>query len=240
MKVLVVDDHPLIHEALRLVLGRLGEGARLQAAYDCEQGLALAARDGEPDLLLLDLGLPGLSGLPALRAWRLRHPSVPVVVVSADRDRQILHEVLAAGAAGFIPKSTPAELMLAALQLVLQGGRYVPAEVLVGPGAAARTLAAEAAQGTDGASACAKPAMTALPTLTERQRGVLRLLTQGASNKAIGRELDLAERTVKAHVTAVMRALGVSSRTQAAVVATKLGAQGLLRGGAASGSEPPS
>jgi len=202
MRVLVVDDHPLIRDAMASVLARLDTAVRVDGAADCAAGFALAEQPPEADLLLLDLALPGLSGLPALRAWRQRYPTLPVVVLSGDGDAATMRAVLDAGAAGFVPKSTPSDVLLAALRLVLEGGRYLPAELL---------RAAPAAPAPD------------VTGLTPRQREVLRLLARGVPNKLIGRELGLAERTVKAHVTAVMRALQVDSRTQAALAAARLG-----------------
>lgn len=198
MRFLVVDDHPLIQQALATVLAGLDPAAQVVAVGDCEAGFRSVALGPEPDLLLLDLNLPGMSGLEALRSWRGRWPGLPVVVLSATQDGATVRAVLAAGAAGFIPKSMPAALMADALRLVLGGGRYLPPELL--------------------APSAAEP-----PRLTERQLEVVRLVARGAPNKIIGRELGLAERTVKAHVTALMRLLRVSSRTQLALAAARLG-----------------
>jgi DNA-binding NarL/FixJ family response regulator len=211
MRALIVDDHPLIRAALAQVLRDL-QATQVDAAADCAAGLALAADGDEPELVVLDLHLPGQpSGLPAVKAWRQRFPALPLVVLSADQDRPTMLAVLGAGAAGFIPKSTPHEVMVAALRLVLDGGRYVPPELLAADTARPRALPAPARL---------DPATLGL---TPRQAEVLRLLARGVSNKVIGRELGLAERTVKTHVTAVIRALKVSSRTQAALEAARLG-----------------
>lgn len=209
MRVLLVDDHPLLRDALEQVVRDVVPQAEVLRAGDCEHALALADADPRIDLLLLDLNLPGLAGIPALKAWRLRHPAVPVLVLSADGSPPTVLAALAAGAAGFVPKSTPSALMAGALRLVLDGGRYLPPEVLAAaPGRpAARTVA---------------PTPATLG-LTPRQIDVLRLVARGAPNKAIGRELGMAERTVKAHVTAALRALRVSSRTQLALEAARLG-----------------
>ena len=204
MKVVVVDDHPLIREAVANVLRRLDAPVEVEAAGDCEQGLEIAARGTEPELVLLDLQLPGLNGIAALRAWRERFPAVPVIVLSADQAAPTMLAALGAGAAGFIPKSGSNEVMLGAVRLVLDGGKYLPPELL---GTGARTDAF--APDTLG--------------LTPRQLDVLRLIARGEPNKVIGRELGLAERTVKTHVTAVIRALKVSSRTQVALAAARLG-----------------
>lgn len=213
MKALVVDDHPLIQEAVGNVLRRLEPSVQVDFASDCEHGLELAAAVGEPDLVLLDLTLPGISGIPALKLWRARFPSVPVIVVSASADQLTVLAAMDAGAAGFISKSSSNEVMQNAVRLVLGGGKYLPMEALKACGDAAEIpLRARGAR-----------LSTATLGLTGRQTEVLRLIACGASNKVICRELGLAERTVKAHVTAVFRALKVSSRTQAAIEAARLG-----------------
>ncbi|MCU0929466.1 MAG: response regulator transcription factor [Burkholderiaceae bacterium] len=207
MKLLVVDDHPLIREAVRHVVAALDEGVTVLAAADCDAGFALAEAHPDLELVLLDFNLRGLAGVPAIRAWRGRLPALPVVVLSSAEDRSTVLAAMAAGAAGFIPKSSSNEVMLSALRLVLAGGKYVPAEVL-----------------SHGSAAPARPA-TSLDHLglSPRQLDVLHLVAEGKPNKLICDELGLAERTVKAHLTEVLRALGVSSRTQAALAATRLG-----------------
>jgi DNA-binding NarL/FixJ family response regulator len=208
MRALIVDDHPLIQDAVANVLRRIDAGATVEVASDCTRGLAIASR-GELDLVLLDLMLPGLSGIPALKGWRSAHPDVPIVVLSAMVDPATVHAALDAGAVGFIPKSSSNQVMESALQLVIAGGRYLPPQVL--------------RHGVDAPPGRPGEAKASPLGLTSRQFDVLRLVAKGVPNKVICRELGLAERTVKAHVTAVLRALGVSSRTQAAIAAVRLG-----------------
>jgi DNA-binding NarL/FixJ family response regulator len=214
VRALIIDDHPLIQEAVSNVLRRLAPQVSIDAAGDCERGLDLAGHGVEADLVLLDLNLPGLSGIAALKVWRKRYPDVPVVVLSAATDQQTVLAAIGAGAAGFIPKSSSNDVMLNALRLVLAGGRYLPPEVLARSGGDEVT-APQIRQGM-------KLSVETLG-LSARQAEVLKLIASGASNKVICRELGLAERTVKAHVTAVFRALKVTSRTQAAIAAAKLG-----------------
>jgi DNA-binding NarL/FixJ family response regulator len=219
LKAIVVDDHPLIQEAVSNMLRRLEPKADIALAAECERGFAIAGIGAEPDLVLLDLNLPGLSGIPALKRWRARFPDVPVIVLSATADQQTVLAAIGAGAAGFIPKSSSNEVMESAVRLVLAGGKYLPSEALVRP------------KEVEGATVQSRHAATLSIDslgLTLRQTDVLRLIAQGASNKLICRELGLAERTVKAHVTAIFRALKVSSRTQAAIEASKLGIGGFL------------
>jgi DNA-binding NarL/FixJ family response regulator len=212
MRVLLVDDHPLIQEAVGNVLRRLDAQVQVDVASDCESGFSMAAKGVEPDLLLLDLSLPGLSGIVALKSWRARFPAIPVIVLSAASDQQTVLAALGAGASGFIPKSSSNEVMLAAVRLVQEGGKYVPPQVLspAGPARSAQPARAQALS----------PDRLGL---TARQLDVLRLIAGGAPNKVICRELGLAERTVKTHITAILRALNVTSRTQAAIAAGKLG-----------------
>lgn len=214
MKILVVDDHPLIREAVQAVVARLEPGATVLSAEDVEKGFALAAEAPDLELVLLDLNLPGLAGIPALKAWRSRHPDVPVVVLSGAWDRPTVLAAIGAGAAGFIPKSSTNEVMLGALRLVLAGGKYLPPEALT---------PAESPGATPARAPRAERLSVESLGLTDRQLQVLKLIAEGKPNKLICRELDLAERTVKAHISAVFRALGVTTRTQAALAAAKLG-----------------
>ena len=213
MKALVIDDHPLVQEAVSNVLRRLDPDAAIDVASDCESALDLAGHGVEPDLVLLDLNLPGVSGIPAVKLWRARYPGVAVVVLSATTDQPTVLAAMGAGAAGFIPKSSSNQVMQNALRLVLGGGRYLPPELL-------SRLASSEGVGLRGHAT--KLSLETLG-LSTRQTEVLKMIAKGASNKTICRELGLAERTVKAHVTAVLRALKVTSRTQAAVEASKLG-----------------
>src|SRR4029453_8854140 len=132
MRAVVIDDHPLIQEAVSSVLRRLDANVAIDVAGDCERGFDIASRAPEPDLVLLDLNLPGLSGIAALKVWRERFPGVPVIVLSASTDRQTVLAALGAGAAGFIPKSSSNEVMLSAVRLVQAGGKYLPSEILSG------------------------------------------------------------------------------------------------------------
>lgn len=216
MRLLVVDDHSLIREAVRHVMQALAESVTVLTASDCHEGFAIAERESDLEVLLLDFNLRGLSGVQAITAWRQRHPALPVVVLSSADDRATVLAAMAAGAAGFIPKASSNEVMLSALRLVLAGGKYLPVEVLA-PDGSAPVRAAEAVS-VEGLG------------LSPRQLEVLELIARGKPNKIICDELGLAERTVKAHVTEVLRALGVSSRTPAALAAARLGLGGTPTG----------
>jgi DNA-binding NarL/FixJ family response regulator len=214
LKVLVVDDHPLIREALRQVLRALSKNIELLEAGSATEALAAADKCDGLDLILLDLTLPGRDGYEVLRELRERYPAYPVVVLSASDQSEVVMRALDAGAMGFIPKTSSNEVLLGALRLVLSGGVYLPAEVLrhsPAPVLVSRSAAAAAGTGYRDLG------------LTERQAQVLALVVQGKPNKIICRELNLAEGTVKIHVTAILKALGVTNRTQAVIAVGRLG-----------------
>ncbi len=212
MKVLVVDDHPLICEALRQVLKALDKDIELLEAGAARVALAAADANERLDIILLDLALPDADGFEVLRELRERHPAFPVVVLSATENAEVVMRALDAGPMGFIPKTPSNEGLPGALRLVLSGGVYLPAEVLRHSPAPA-LVSKPASGGVDYRNLA----------LTERQAQVLALLVQGKPNKLICRELDLAEGTVKIHVTAILKALGVNNRTQAVIAVGKLG-----------------
>ncbi len=220
MKVLVADDHPLLREALGLVLHELDREVVVLDAADGETVMRLVAEHLDLDLVLLDICLPGVNGLELFEALRRSHPALPLVAVSALDDPSIVKAVLAGGAMGYVPKSSPHPVMVNALRLVLAGGRYLPPELM-----ALDLMAPNWASGSVGASN--PPARESVSAealgLTERQRQVLARIAQGKSNKQICRELGLAEATVKIHVTAILKALKVTSRTQAVVIVNQLG-----------------
>ena len=213
MKILVVDDHVLIREALHSVLKEIRPDATVLDASDCRQAIQLAGEQANLDLVLLDLGLPDGDGFAVLTELRKRHPAVTVVVLSALKDRASVSRALDLGALGLIPKSARRPVLLGALQLVLAGGIYVPPEIL------------DPAEGPP--SGAPQPAAASISPsdlgLTERQVEVVALMLQGKSNKAICRELDIAEATVKNHITSILRALKVTNRTEAVIAIGELG-----------------
>jgi DNA-binding NarL/FixJ family response regulator len=214
MKILVIDDHVLIREALRGVLRELkGEAAVILEASDSRQAMRHIEQNPDVELVLLDLGLPDRDGLEMLSELGKRYPTTSVVVLSAKQDRDTVMEALDLGALGFIPKSGQREVMLSAFNLIFSGGVYIPPEIL---------NRREPATAPRAAPALSKAGAADLG-LTERQIEVLALMMQGKSNKAISRALDLAEPTVKIHVSAILKALKVANRTEAVIAATTLG-----------------
>jgi DNA-binding NarL/FixJ family response regulator len=217
MKILVVDDHTLIREALRGVFAELKGDATLFEAADSGQAMQLVEAHPDLALVLLDLNLPDRDGFSVLAELREQHPGIAVVVLSGVQDRNSVTKALDLGAVGFIPKTGQREVMMSALQLVFAGGIYIPPEILA---RADEPLPVSPTATRLGVQSKAKPADLGL---TERQVDVLSLMMQGKSNKAICRVLDLAEPTVKNHITAIFKALKVTNRTEAVIAARELG-----------------
>jgi len=215
MKILVVDDHALIREALHGVLKKLKRDAVVLDASTCGQAIESLATNPDIKLVLLDLSLPDRDGFSMLAELRERYPAMSVVVLSGAQDRANVMKALDLGAVGFIPKSAPHEVMRSALQLVFAGGVYIPPEIL------AREQLSGAARGPSvGGRIIVSPADLGL---TDRQLDVLALMMQGKNNKSICRMLNLAEPTVKNHVTAILKAMKVTNRTEAVIAVNELG-----------------
>lgn len=206
VRVLIADDHPLFRDALRHVLARALPEAEAVEAQDFTQVSAVLAEDDPVDLILLDLNMPGMDGFTGLLRLREDLPDTPIIVVSASEEADIIEQALACGAAGFIPKSWPKDRMCDAVAVVMSGEIYRPEELLKGKRAPVDPLLEEK-----------------LGSLTHRQRMVLALLAKGKSNKQIAYELDVTNTTVKAHMTAILRKLKVTSRTQAVIAARQIG-----------------
>lgn len=213
LKLLVVEDHALVREGLVRLLGQIEAGAKVQESADFESALNVLDNEGEFDLVLLDLALPGIDGFAGLDILRRRYPAMPVAVVSAFDDTPTITRVLNLGASGFIPKAFSGEALLSAVREVLAGNIFRP------NGQSAARL--------DDATPVPPPPKNGVRPdeigLTERQGQVLALMVRGLSNRDIADQLGLSEGTVKIHATAVFKALGVSSRTQALVAVARYG-----------------
>lgn len=226
MKVLLIDDHPLILSALKTAICGLEEGVSVVDVANAQAARDVLLRDSDFDLVLLDLRLGEDDGFDVLSEFRLAYPALPVVVVSAsDRTSDVIRSI-DLGAMGFVPKRSSNDTLFEALRMVLCGGIYVPQMNLgaahdpsgrygVGEPAAPRLL-------PEVSAALAKVSPLEALDLTPRQNEVLALLLQGKPNKLIARDLKLSVETVKDHVAAVLRALNVSSRTQAVLAMSEL------------------
>jgi len=214
MKFLVVDDHALIRDAMRGVLKELEGGAIVLEAASARQAMDLIPQHPDLALILLDLQLPDRDGIEAMGELRELYPAISVVMLSAFNDRDNVVRALDNGALGFIPKTDSREILLGALRLILAGGIYIPPEILIlGP---AMTAA------SDSTTPAKRPSPAELG-LTARQVDVLALMMEGKNNKLICRALELAEPTVKNHVSAILKALGVTNRTEAVLAVAALG-----------------
>jgi DNA-binding NarL/FixJ family response regulator len=205
-RLVIADDHPLFRGALREAVSGLFEHVDIAEAGSFDEVTQLLERGAEVDLILLDLTMPGVRGFSGLMYLRAQYPSVPIVVVSANDDPAVIRRCMDFGASGFLPKTLDVESMRAAIGRVLKGGIWTPPDVDLSAGADAETA----------------QLLVRLATLTPQQVRVLMMLSEGLLNKQIAYELNVSEATVKAHVSAILQKLGVESRTQAVIAASKI------------------
>lgn len=206
MRILLADDHPLFREGVKPVLEKLDPDAEILEAVDFPSAFEVMHRAGEVDLVLMDLFMPGMAGVEGITRFRVTFPEAPLVVLSASEQVQDIQRLLAAGALGYITKSSPSETILSALRRIMAGGVYAPPNLLDGM-----------------ANLPPTPVSSRYPALSYRQIQVLRELAKGQSNKQIGYALDVTEGTVKLHMAAIFRILKVNNRTEAVLVAQKMG-----------------
>lgn len=205
MRILVIEDHAMVREGLLLALKALatnGNRVEVVGAQNAESANALLADNDGFDLLLLDLMLPGTGGMAYLGVLRKRHPHIPVVILSALDDADTVRKAVQQGAAGYVPKSSPTDVLLDALREVLAGEVWLPSEYRDGLGKRRRMRTPAERYG-----------------LTKSQSRVLELLAEGKTNREIAELLEVTEGTVKIHVSAIFKALNVSNRSQALLVA---------------------
>ncbi|MFZ5692544.1 MAG: response regulator [Pseudomonadota bacterium] len=205
-RLIIADDHPLFRGALREAVSGMFARVEFSEAGSFDEVSKLLDNGAEVDLILLDLSMPGVRGFSGLMYLRAQYPGVPVVVVSGNDDPAVIRRCMDFGASGFIPKTLDTDGMRAAIAAVLNGGLWTPPDVDLEAGTDAETSAL----------------LSRLATLTPQQVRVLMMLSEGLLNKQIAYELSVSEATVKAHVSAILQKLGVESRTQAVIAASKI------------------
>lgn len=216
MKFLVADDHAVFRVGLVYLLQKLDPEAKISEANDYAEALEIAEREPDLDLILVDLLMPGIDGFNGVSSLRDKAHSAPIIVVSARENPADVQASLGHGAMGYLPKSSSSDVMMNAIRLVLSGGMYLPPALLGQQEGGGGAISME--------SSLSQPRLSeqVARNLTRRQRDVMRLLALGRSNKAIAQELELAEGTVKVHVSAIFKALNVTNRTEAVIVAGKI------------------
>lgn len=207
-KIVIADDHPLFRGALRQAVRSLHPACDVIEATGLDDLNRILGQARDVDLILLDLAMPGVQGFSGLIYLRAQHPDVPVVIVSGMEDPAIIRRTIDFGASGFIPKSIEIGEIGGAIQSILAGETWIPADV-------------ELSTSEDKETA---DLMKRLAMLTPQQVRVMMMLSEGLLNKQIAFELSVSEATVKAHVSAILQKLGVESRTQAVIAASKIGA----------------
>lgn len=205
---LVIDDHPLFCEALTMTLRNVVDVSEVTSAHSLGEAMKLIAEGFDPDTILLDLNLPDVNSIDGLMQLRDALPATPVVVISSLNDNRIITRVMNAGAVGFIPKDTDGAELERAFKRIRGGESYTPATF-----STAEAVVADVEPGDD--------AVDYLQSLTPQQRRILDLVCEGMLNKQIAYELGIAETTVKAHITAILRKLHVQNRTQAVLIAQR-------------------
>ncbi|MGL4636498.1 MAG: response regulator [Beijerinckiaceae bacterium] len=204
--ILIADDHPLFRGALRQALSGVPSTASIAEAGTFDEVNTKLNSDETYDLILLDLNMPGMQGFSGLTYLRATHPQVPVLVVSANEDHQVMRRCIEFGAAGFLPKTQGIDSMREAISTVLAGGTWTPPDLDMSTPVDRET----------------SDLVKRLASLTPQQVRVLMMLSAGLLNKQIAYELNVSEATVKAHVSAILTKLGVDSRTQAVIAAAKI------------------
>ena len=212
LRTLLIDDHVVFTQGLKFLLTDLDETIEFLEATSCENAMKFCD-SGDVNLILLDFHMPGVHGLDALSSIKQAFDSAVIVMLSSEDNPQIIRDSIDHGASGFIPKSSTAQVLIAALRLILAGGIYLPPNALHG------VRAQQSAVSTHDTTKPTDP----IDGLSYRQLEVLMKVVQGKANKVVAREMSISEGTVKAHLSAAFRALGVHNRTEAVFRAAKLG-----------------
>jgi DNA-binding NarL/FixJ family response regulator len=205
--IVIADDHPLFRGALRQAVSFVLPTSHVIEAGALDELTTVLGRNREVDLVLLDLTMPGVQGFSGLLYLRAQFPEIPVVIVSAHEDPAIIRRAIDFGASGFVPKSLDTDQIGSALRAILSGGTWTPPDIDL-----------SASEDSEAAEIVRRVA-----SLTPQQMRVLMMVSEGLLNKQIAYELSVSEATVKAHVSAILQKLGVDSRTQAVIAASKIG-----------------
>ena len=213
MDIILADDHKLVRDGLTPFLEELDDNVNVIEAASFEHAMKAAKQARDLQLIILDLGMPGMNGLAGVRQMMESYPNVPVVILSGTHDQSAILKAFNLGIAGFIPKSAGSGVMMSALQLVMAGERYIPSQILVG-------AAIQDADRRQAATTLATPSTRSINAarfekLSKREQHVLELLAGGMTNKEIARSIDLQEATIKIHVKNIYRKMGVNNRVQA-------------------------
>jgi DNA-binding NarL/FixJ family response regulator len=204
--IIIADDHPLFRGAMRQAVNGIFKELKVIEAGTLEETTAAIQAEPDIDLVLLDLKMPGVNGFSGLTFLRSQHPAIPVIVVSGIEDPQTIRTCIEFGASGYIPKTSSIETMHSAVAAVIAGGQWTPPHIRLDVSADKETA----------------DLVRRLASLTPQQMRVLAMLSDGLLNKQIAYELSVSEATVKAHVSAILMKLGVESRTQAVIAASKI------------------
>jgi DNA-binding NarL/FixJ family response regulator len=227
MKIILADDHALFRDGFVLLLLQHAPDVQCFTARSFDEAMALLESHPDTDLLMLDLNMPGMRGVTSVQAVLRAHPGLPLSILSGEESREQMEALLRAGASGYIPKAASSPVMISAIRLMLAGGGYVPPQVLARESGAQIEQSDRRAGGEDRrADSVMRPESSIAIQLSPRQQDILRLLAEGKPNKLICRELDISEGTVKTHLNAIFRVLGVENRTEAAVKARLAGLLG--------------
>lgn len=221
MKILIADDHELFLKGLEMILEDYNPQAEIVTAKSYSDIFDILSNQKDFDLVLTDLAMPGAHWLEAIQKMHKDLPETPIIILSAVFDREIVQKTLNIGAAGYIPKTSSREVIISAVNLVLSGGVYIPSELLRDSEQAELNILKSLENVTENQSAGNNSKI-----LSPRQIDVLKLISQGKSNKQIAYDLGLTEGTVKLHVTAILKLLNVYNRTGAVVAAKH---EGLLK-----------
>jgi len=203
-KILVADDHPLFRDAVINIISQTFSNSEVLESEDIDSTLALVKENNDLDLILLDLNMPGMSGLTGLLDLRNQYPTIPIVIISAETEKQVILQTIAYGAVGFIAKSSTKNTIGEAIKSIFEGNVYLPADII-------------RSQTTVNTPKEFEISPEKMLLLTRRELMVLKNLTKGEANKQIAFNLNISETTVKSHVSSILKKLGASNRVKVVV-----------------------